>query len=74
MKDFFKKSLEETKNKITAPEAPVQEQLKANFSSQTGEKLHEECPQCWMKDNKVYNCGFEKCPGFNLPYLEKSKI
>lgn len=36
-----------------------------NFSPFTGEKLHETCPNCWVK-NQPYNCGFEVCPGKKL--------
>jgi len=49
----------------TAQEVPVQEQSLSNFSPQTGIKLHETCPKCWVK-NKPYNCGFDKCPGYKL--------
>ncbi|UYZ36764.1 hypothetical protein OD350_03580 [Clostridium beijerinckii] len=53
----------------TAPEASVQEQSQINFSPQTGEKLHEICPNCWVK-NKPYKCGFDKCPGYKLLVIE----
>lgn len=57
----------------TAPEVPVQEQLKDNFSSQTGERINDTCPNCWMKSNKPYSCGYDNCPGIKLIYLEKLK-
>ncbi|AAK79906.1 hypothetical protein BJV85_002046 [Clostridium acetobutylicum] len=59
--------------KQTAPEVKSQEQLEENFSSDTGEKLHDGCPKCWVKNNKSYNCGYDKCPGYKLFNLEKSK-
>lgn len=41
----------------------------ANFSSETGEKLNEVCPNCWIK-HQPYNCGLEKCPGHRLFAIE----
>ncbi|WP_234121146.1 hypothetical protein [Clostridium hydrogenum] len=74
--DFIKSGVlshqEEIKREV-APEVSVQEQLEENFSPYTGEKLHETCPNCWVKDNKPYNCGYNKCPGYTLFSLEKSK-
>jgi hypothetical protein len=58
------KGLEET-----AQEVPVREQSLINFSSQTGKKLHETCPKCWVK-NKPYKCEFDKCPGYKLLAIE----
>jgi hypothetical protein len=55
----------------TAQEVPVQEQPLSNFSSQTGEKLNETCPKCWIK-NKPYKCGFDKCPGHKLLVIESA--
>lgn len=69
LKDLFEYLIEES----TAPEVPVQEQYKDNFSTITGEKLSNTCPNCWVKGYKPYNCGFEKCPGYKLFTLEKSK-
>lgn len=37
-----------------------------NFNPYTGEKLSDTCPKCWVKNNKPYNCGFEKCIGKKL--------
>lgn len=74
--DFIKNgvlSQQEEIKKEVAPEVPVQKQLEENFSSYTGEKLHDVCPNCWVKDNKSYNCGYDKCPGYKLFTLEKSK-
>lgn len=45
-----------------------------NFSSKSGLKLHEECPSCWVKNNKPYNCGFDKCPGLKLHILEINQV
>jgi len=41
----------------------------ANFCPYCGAKLHESC-QCWVKKHE-YNCGHDKCPGYNLFALEK---
>lgn len=43
--------------------------LKDNFSTSTGQKLNETCNKCWVKGNKPYNCGFDKCPGYRLHLL-----
>lgn len=51
-------------------EVSDKEQQKANFSSETGEKLHETCPSCWVKGNQPYNCGYDKCPGYKLFVIE----
>ncbi|WP_291636475.1 hypothetical protein [Clostridium sp.] len=59
--------------KEAAQEGSVQEQSKRNFSAHTGKKLNEVCPKCWVKGNKPYNCGFDKCPGHRLSILEKTK-
>ncbi|CAI3643273.1 hypothetical protein [Clostridium neonatale] len=56
----------------TALEVPVQEQSKINFSPSTGKKLHEVCPNCWVK-NKPYKCGFDKCPGYKLLLIESTE-
>jgi hypothetical protein len=56
----------------TAQEVPVQEQSLINFSSQTGAKLNETCPKCWV-ENKPYKCGFDKCPGHKLLAIEATK-
>jgi len=56
-------------NNRTAQEVPVREQSLINFSSQTGKKLHETCPKCWVK-NKPYKCEFDKCPGYKLLAIE----
>lgn len=56
----------------TAQEVPVQEQLEINFSPSTGKKLHEICPNCWVK-NKPYKCEFDKCPGYKLLSIESTK-
>lgn len=57
----------------TAHEVPVQEQFNMNFNPNTGVKLQETCPRCWVKGNISYNCGFDKCPGYRLFTIEKSK-
>lgn len=57
--------------KEAAPEVEVQKQLEENFSPYTGEKLHDTCPNCWVKNNKPYNCGYDKCPGYKLFMLGK---
>lgn len=71
--------------KKSAPEVPVQEQLaykicktcgekiSGNFCGKCGVKVCETCNKCWVKNNQAYNCGFEKCPGYKLLALEKSK-
>jgi len=41
-----------------------------NFCSDTGKKLTETC-KCWVKGGKPYNCGYDQCPGFRLPLIEK---
>lgn len=61
--------MEENK-KETAQEVPVQEQMESNFSQYTGKKLNDTCPKCWVKRNKSYNCGYNKCPGYKLLVLE----
>jgi hypothetical protein len=38
--------------------------LHTNFCRKCGAKLIKEC-QCWIK-NSLYNCGHDKCPGYNL--------
>lgn len=43
---------------------------KINFCPYCGKKLHENC-QCWIKKHE-YNCGYNKCPGYNLFALEKA--
>lgn len=62
-----------TNKKETAQEVPVQEQLQTNFNPLTGEKLHETCPNCWVK-HKPYNCGYDKCPGRKLIVYEAQGI
>ena len=44
---------------------------KANFCPYCGAKLHENC-QCWVKKHE-YNCGYDKCPRYNLFGLEKEE-
>lgn len=44
-----------------------------NFCKYCGTKISEICPRCWMKKGQPYSCGFEKCPGYKLPLIEKSK-
>ncbi|ACQ52301.1 hypothetical protein [Clostridium botulinum] len=44
-----------------------------NFCMQCGAKLNKTCKECWMKNRQPYNCGFEKCPGYKLPIIEKLK-
>ena len=41
----------------------------ANFCKGCGNKLNEIC-KCWIK-KEPYNCGKEKCPGYQLFKLEK---
>ena len=55
----------------TAQEVPVQEQCDMNFNPNTGEKLHDICPKCWVKGNKPFNCGFNTCPGYKLFTLQE---
>lgn len=55
----------------TAQEVPVQEQCDMNFNPNTGEKLHDICPKCWVKGNKPFNCGFNTCPGYKLVTLQE---
>ena len=55
----------------TAQEVPVQEQCDMNFNTNTGEKLHDICPKCWVKGNKPFNCGFNTCPGYKLFTLQE---
>ena len=55
----------------TAQEVPVQEQCDMNFNPNTGEKLHDICPKCWVKGNKPFNCGFTTCPGYKLFTLQE---
>lgn len=57
----------------TAQEVPVQEQCDMNFNPNTGEKLHDICPKCWVKGNKPFNCGFNTCPGYKLHTLSINK-
>ncbi len=57
----------------TAQEVPVQEQYDMNFNPNTGEKLHDICPKCWVKGNKPFNCGFNTCPGYKLHTLSINK-
>lgn len=63
----------EDKRKEVAQEVPVQEQRQMNFSPRTGEKINEECPNCWVK-HKPYKCGFEKCPGYRLYLMELKNL
>ena len=37
----------------TAQEVPVQEQCDMNFNPNTGEKLHDICPKCWVRINHL---------------------
>lgn len=67
--EFFEYIIKELEG--TAPEVPVQEQSLDNFSTLTGEKLHETCPKCWVKGNKPFNCGFKTCPGYRLFTLQE---
>lgn len=55
----------------TAQEVSVQEQSDMNFNPNTGEKLHDICPRCWVKENKPFNCGFNTCPGYKLFTLQE---
>ena len=55
----------------TAQEVPVQEQCDMNFNPNTGEKLHDICPKCWVKGNKPFNCGFNTCPGYKFFTLQE---
>ena len=57
----------------TYQEVPVQEQCDMNFNPNTGEKLHDICPKCWVKGNKPFNCGFNTCPGYKLHTLSINK-
>lgn len=50
-----------------------QEEKNKNFDPETGEKINPTCEFCWVKKIKNYNCGFKKCPGYNLLLLETSK-
>lgn len=43
----------------------------ANFCRKCSRKLREEC-DCWVK-KEPHNCGQEKCPGYRLFAVEKSK-
>lgn len=52
--------------KETAQEVPVQEQFEENFNPETGIKLYDVCPKCWVKGDIPYQCGFSKCPGYKL--------
>ncbi|SHK46109.1 hypothetical protein [Tepidibacter formicigenes] len=42
-----------------------------NFCTKCGSKLNVICKECWMKNGQPYNCGFDECPGYKLPILEK---
>ncbi len=48
------------------------ETIESNFCTSCGAKLNKVCKSCWMKRGQPYDCGFEECPGFRLPILEKS--
>lgn len=50
----------------TAQEVPVQEQFEENFNPETGIKLYDVCPKCWVKGDIPYQCGFSKCPGYKI--------
>lgn len=40
-----------------------------NFDSRTGKKINPTCPYCWILKEENHNCGYEKCPGYDLPRL-----
>lgn len=61
------------KNILVAREVSDQEQL-YNFNPNTGEKLHDVCPRCWVKGDKPYKCGFDKCPGYELLAIESENM
>jgi hypothetical protein len=44
-----------------------------NFDSRTGKKQNPTCPYCWVLKEDNHNCGYEKCPGYDLPRLMKLK-
>ena len=67
--EFFADVVEITQR--TAQAVPVQEQCDMNFNPNTGEKLHDICPKCWVKGNKPFNCGFNTCPGYKLFTLQE---
>jgi len=48
-----------------------QERKVRNFDPKTGKKINPTCAFCWVKKIENYNCGFEECPGFDLPRIEK---
>ena len=49
----------------------TQEKKNKNFDPKTGKKINPTCAFCWVKKIEHYNCGFEECPGFDLPRIEK---
>lgn len=48
----------------------TQEKKNKNFDPKTGKKINPTCQFCWVKKKENYDCGFEKCPGYNLLLTE----
>ncbi|WP_445297954.1 zinc-ribbon domain-containing protein [Flintibacter sp. HCN-6482] len=56
---------------VECPSCRAKNPDRANFCKSCGTKLKEVC-DCWIK-KEPYNCGQEKCPGYRLFVVEKSK-
>lgn len=72
-------------NKKETPEVEAQEQLRicpsckqsnksdANSCENCRIKISGTCINCWVRNRQLYNFKFDKCPGYKLFILEKSK-
>lgn len=57
---------------MKCPNCSSESSAESNFCDRCGKKLKETCI-CWVKNKEPYNCGLDKCPGYRLPVIEKSR-
>lgn len=56
---------------MICPHCNFENEASSNFCGKCGTRLKRPC-NCWV-EKKVFDCGYDECPGFQLHYMKYSK-